>query len=99
MVKVATDSKKPLFALNPDSASRGAVVAVGLDYFDNGVASAAFIAQVLDGKKPDSLEIKRQPKGPTRVNTKAAEQMGVKIPTAILNRADQKYTEITPPKK
>lgn len=99
VVKVAIDNKKPLFALNPDSASRGAVVAVGLDYYDNGFASAAYIAQVLDGKKSDTLEIKRQPKGPTRVNTKAAEQMGVKIPDSILNRADQKYTEITPPKK
>lgn len=99
VVKVAIDNKKPLFALNPDSASRGAVVAVGLDYYDNGFASAAFIAQVLDGKKPDTLDIKRQPKGPTRVNLKAAEQMGVKIPDSILNRADQKYTEITPPKK
>ena len=99
VVKVATDSKKPLFALNPDSASRGAVVAVGLDYFDNGVASATFIANILDGKKPETLDIKKQPKGPTWVNTKAAEQMGVKIPDSILNRANKKFTDITPPKK
>jgi putative ABC transport system substrate-binding protein len=99
VVKVAIDNKKPLFALNPDSASRGAAVAVGLDYYDNGVSSATFVADVLDGKKPDTLEIKRQPKGPTRVNLKAAEEMGLKIPDSILSRADQKYTEITPPKK
>jgi len=96
LVKVATDGKKPLVANDPDSGSRGAVAALGLDYFDNGVASGGKAAQILDGKKVQEVAIDRQKKGFLTVNLKAAEQMGVKLPDAVTNRADQKFTEIKP---
>ncbi len=99
LIKVASDNKKPIISLDPASAPRGAAIAIGFDYFDNGVTSAKFVAQILDGKKADQIAIERQPKGPLVVNLKGAEQMGIKIPDSILSQAVQKYTELTPPKK
>jgi putative ABC transport system substrate-binding protein len=86
-------------SLNPASAQRGSAVAIGLNYYDNGVTSAKLIAQVLDGKKPDQIAIERQPKGPLWVNLEGAKQMGITIPDAILSQASQKFTTITPPSK
>lgn len=94
LVKVATDNKKPLIASNPQSAERGAAVAVGIDYFDVGILSAIKGAAVLDGKKPGDLPIEGIKVTHLYINTKAAEQMGLKIPDSVVTRAEQKYTDI-----
>lgn len=98
LVRVGTDNKKPLIGLAPLTSARGVSVAVGLDYFDNGLFSARLASQILDGKKSEEIAIEKQPKGPIAVNLKAAEQIGLKIPDTIVNQAVTKYTDITPPK-
>ncbi len=99
LIKVSSDSKKPLFASNPQSADRGAPVALGLNYFDVGVITAPKAAAIFDGKKAETIGIERPKVMQLYVNLKGAEQMGFKIPDAVIARAVQKYDKITPPKQ
>jgi putative tryptophan/tyrosine transport system substrate-binding protein len=96
LIRVAQEGKKPVVGLAPLTSARGVAVAVGLDYFDNGLLSARVVTQILDGKKPEDIAIERQPRGPSAVNLKAAELQGFKIPDSIVNQATTKYTEIRP---
>jgi putative ABC transport system substrate-binding protein len=91
MVKVASDNKKPLFASNALSAESGAAVAYGLLYTDVGIVGAGKAAQILDGKKPVDIPVERIKQLYLYINTKAAAQMGLTIPDAVLNRATQKF--------
>ncbi|MEI6043350.1 MAG: ABC transporter substrate-binding protein, partial [Chloroflexota bacterium] len=94
MVKVATENKKPLFASNATSAQSGAAVAYGLLYTEVGIVGAGKAAQILDGKKPGDIPIDRLKQLYLYINLKAADQMGLKIPDAVLNRATAKYDTI-----
>lgn len=99
LVKVAIDSKIPLFSNDPDSAKRGSVTALGLDYYDTGYQSGQMAVKFLKGElKIASTPIEQQKKGSLAVNLKAAEQMGVKLPDAVVNEAPaaQRYNEIKP---
>jgi len=50
VVKVASDSKKPLFGNDPSSAARGAAAALGIDYEQVGYESGQMAAIFLSGK-------------------------------------------------
>ncbi|MEP7200113.1 MAG: ABC transporter substrate-binding protein [Chloroflexota bacterium] len=92
VVKVANESKIPLFGNDPDSAKRGAVCALGLDYYDNGRNSGLQLVKALKGQaKAKDMPIEAQKKGYLACNLPAAQQQGATIPDAVLKRADVKY--------
>jgi putative ABC transport system substrate-binding protein len=99
VVKVAQESSIPLFGNDPLSASRGAVVAQGLDYTQNGIEAGDMAVQVLTGKATiKSLDIRKTTKQALCVNTKAAELQKVTLPASLLARAKScTYTEIKAP--
>ena len=98
VVKVAGDSKTPLFGNDPASSQRGAVCALGLDYYDNGRNSGAMLVKLLKGGKAKDIAIESQKKGQLACNTKAAEQQGVTLPDSIVKRIEVKYDAIVPAK-
>ena len=51
-VGVANEAKLPLYAADTDSVARGALAAVGFNYFDVGVQTAALVDRVLKGENP-----------------------------------------------
>jgi putative tryptophan/tyrosine transport system substrate-binding protein len=98
VVKIANDSKIPLFGNDPASSQRGAVCALGLDYYDNGRNSGSLLVKLLKGAKAKDLPIEPQKKGQLACNTKAAELQGVTLPDSVVKRIEVKYDAIVAPK-
>jgi len=87
VVKVGIDAQIPVFAGDTDTVSRGAVAAVGYDYFDLGRQTGEIVVRVLKGENPGSIDVKMAKGTNLYVNPKMASMMGVKVPESVLKRA------------
>ena len=87
VVKVGIDAQIPVFAGDTDTVKRGAVAAVGYDYFDLGRQTGDIVVSILKGKKPGSIDVKMAEGTNLFVNPKMAARMGITIPAAVLSRA------------
>jgi putative ABC transport system substrate-binding protein len=86
VINACLQAKKPLFVGDPDSVKKGAVATVGPSYFDIGVRAGAKAAQILDGKNAKEIPSEYPTAFNYIINTKAAELMGVKIPSDFWNQ-------------
>lgn len=88
LARVANENQIPLFANDPASAPRGAVAAVGVDYFQDGYDSGAIAAAILKGEAvPDDFTVERQSASILAINYDAAAAQGVTFPDAVVERA------------
>lgn len=88
LIKVANDNDIPLFANDPASAQRGAAVALGLDYLQDGLDTGAMVVGILTGELDTaSAVIERQRAGSLAVNMAAAAEQGLTIPQEIVDQA------------
>ena len=87
VVKVGIDAGIPVFAGDTDTVARGAVAAVGYDYFDLGRQTGDIVVRILKGEKPGSIDVKMAKGTNLYVNPKMASMMGTKIPAEVLARA------------
>jgi putative ABC transport system substrate-binding protein len=86
-VGVANEAKLPLYAADTDSVARGALAAVGFNYFDVGVQTAALVDQVLQGTEPGTIPVVFASGTDLQVNKATADTIGVTLPQAVLDRA------------
>ena len=87
VIRVGIDAQIPVFAGDTDTVARGAVAAVGYDYFDLGRQTGDIVVRILKGEKPGSIDVKMAKGTNLFVNPKMAALMGIKIPEAVLARA------------
>lgn len=88
LVKVANDNDIPLFANDPSSAERGAAVALGLDYYQDGLDTGALAVAILRGELDiAATPIERQRKGSLVVNLAAASEQGLELPQELIDQA------------
>ncbi|TMJ24856.1 MAG: ABC transporter substrate-binding protein, partial [Alphaproteobacteria bacterium] len=91
VVKVAQDTKTPLFTAERRSVERGAIATVGFDFGDMGKLTAGYVVRVLKGEKPgdiDAMYMKDDPSSLSLyVNSASAAKMGVTVPQSVLSRA------------
>lgn len=87
-VQVAEQNRIPLYAGDTDSVPRGAIAAIGFNYYDIGLQTAQIVAKVLKGEAPGSIPVTQAQGTDLIVNPGAAEKMGVTIPEAVLSRAN-----------
>ena len=89
VVKVAQDTKTPLFTAERRSVERGAIATVGYDFGEMGKVTARYVERVLKGEKPgdiDAMYMKDDPNSLSLyVNKESAETMGVTVPQAVLS--------------
>ena len=95
LVAYAIENKIPLFAGDYSSVQRGAIAAVGQNYYNVGREAAKLIAAISRGDKIVSLPVRYTQGGDLHLNLAAAEKMGVKIPAAVRAAAKQTYNAIT----
>ncbi|MEZ7892147.1 MAG: ABC transporter substrate-binding protein [Candidatus Wallbacteria bacterium] len=57
VIKAATDKNIPVFTNNPEHASKGAIFGIGANYYEVGQAVAKIAADILDGKKPETIPV------------------------------------------
>jgi putative ABC transport system substrate-binding protein len=68
---------------------RGALAALGFNYYDVGRQTGKIVVRVLKGEKPGDIPVEGVKITELYVNPGAAEKMGVTIPEAVVAKAKQ----------
>jgi putative ABC transport system substrate-binding protein len=89
MVQVATQAKIPLVAADTDSVKRGAVAALGMNYYDLGRQTGKIVARLLRGEKAGNIAPQKGNKTTLTVNVGAAEKQGAPLSAALLKQAHE----------
>ncbi len=87
MIGAANHAKTPVFGAATSYVERGAIASLGFDYYQIGVQTADYVAAILEGKEPGSLDVQVAKGSDLVINKTAAEQLGITIPEAVLARA------------
>jgi len=90
-VKVCTEAKLGLFCADVDSVKRGAVAAMGFDYYKHGRQTGAMAKRIFEGARPGDMPVETQKDLELHLNLDSARQMGVAIPAAMVEEADKIY--------
>jgi putative ABC transport system substrate-binding protein len=87
LVKVGNDAKIPLVASDTDSVKRGAIAALGVNYYDLGRQTGRVVARILKGEKPGDIPSATSSKLELFVNTAAAQKQGVTLSPELVSSA------------
>lgn len=87
MVAVARDAKIPLVASDPDSVKRGAVAALGMNYYDMGRQAGKVVNRVLKGEKPGTIASETGASTKLVLSESAAAAQGVTLSEALRKEA------------
>ena len=74
-----------------DSVERGAVAAMGFDYYRHGYQTGAMAQKILAGTSPASLPVEFQQELQLQINLKAATAMGAEPPASLVEQASKLY--------
>jgi putative ABC transport system substrate-binding protein len=89
VVKVGIDAKLPVFAGDTASVPRGAIAAVGFNYYDVGRQTGKIIGAILKGQKPGDIAVQGVNKTEVSVNPGSAAKMGVTLPEDLVKNAKE----------
>jgi len=89
LVKVGNDAKVPLIASDTDSVKRGAIAALGVNYFDLGMQTGKQVVRILKGERPGNIPSETSDKLELFVSPKAAAAQGVVLSDALIQSAAQ----------
>jgi putative ABC transport system substrate-binding protein len=89
VVKVGIDNKVPVFAGDTDSVPRGAVAAVGFNYYDIGRQTGKMVVRILKGEKPGDIAVEGVEITELYVNPGMAEKMGITLPESLIAQAKE----------
>jgi putative ABC transport system substrate-binding protein len=87
LVKVGNDTRTPLIASDTDSVKRGAIAALGLDYFEHGKQTGRMVLRVLNGEKPGDIKPETSENLSLYLNAAAAQRQGVTLSQELLDSA------------
>ena len=90
-IKVCTQAKLALFCADVDSVKRGAVAAMGFDYYKHGRQTGAMAQRIFSGAIPGEMPVESQQELELHLNLTSATQMGVSVPPVIIDSADKTY--------
>ncbi len=91
LVKTCRRSRTPLFASDVDSVPRGAIAALGFDYYLHGRQTGAMAIRILNGEKPGDMPVEFQKELKLHVFPAAGKRMGLEIPRELIEAADKVY--------
>lgn len=87
--QAADRARLPIFAFQTSQAQGGALVVLGRDYHESGRLSGLLAARVMRGERPAELPFESVAKVRIVVNTTTARRLGIRLPPALMARADQ----------
>ncbi|GIZ11018.1 ABC transporter substrate-binding protein [Pseudomonas sp. NCCP-436] len=87
LVKVGNDTRTPLIASDTDSVKRGAIAALGLDYYEHGKQAGRMALRVLAGEKPGDIKPEASENLSLYLNLSAAKRQGVTLSQELLDSA------------
>ncbi|MDO4907808.1 ABC transporter substrate-binding protein [Neisseria sp.] len=89
MYKAAVEMKKPLVASDTDSVKRGAVAALGVNYYDLGKKTGDVVFQILNGKKAGEIPSARMETLDLFLSKKNAAAEGITLPEELIKQAKE----------
>lgn len=89
LYKAAAEMKIPLVASDTDSVKRGAVAALGVNYYDLGKRTGVIVGEILGGKKAGDIPSQRMDKLDLYLSKKNAATEGVTLPEDLLKTAKE----------
>ncbi len=87
MIVAANQAKTPVFGGATSYVEKGAIASVGFDYYQVGVQTADYVAAIIEGAEPGSLDVKVAKGSDLVVSSSAAMKLGITIPQSVLDRA------------
>lgn len=87
VTRKATEARIPVISLIPDSAEKGALVALEVNPLEQGQLAADYAAKVLSGRRPGDLPVATPHKVELIVNLQAAKTLELHIPFRVLSIA------------
>ncbi|GMQ45857.1 ABC transporter substrate-binding protein [Vibrio sp. 10N] len=87
MIVSANQAKTPVFGAATSYVERGAVASLGFDYYQIGVQTADYVAQILEGTDPGKIDVKVAKGSDLVINATAAKKLGLTIPKTVMDRA------------
>ncbi len=91
VLKVGVQNKLPVFAADVDSVERGAVAAMGFDYYKHGYQTGAMLEKVLKGALPAVTPVEFQKDLQLHINAGYSTMMGLEPPQELLDQATKVY--------
>jgi putative ABC transport system substrate-binding protein len=89
VIKVAVDNGMPVYAGDLDAVKRGAIAAIGLDYYNVGWQAGNMVVRILGGAPPGKMPVVVADKTKLYVNPTIAHEMGLTIPEDVVKQADE----------
>lgn len=89
VISVGERASIPVFAADTATVSRGAVAALGFNYYNHGRQTGAMVARVLNGKKPGDMPVETMDTLDLFVNPAAAERMGITLSDDLIQDAKE----------
>lgn len=90
-IKVGNENNLPIFAADVASVPRGAVAAMGFDYYKHGYQTGKMAKRILDGTDPGSISVETQDELLLHLNMTSAKNMGVTVPWRLIRQADEVF--------
>ncbi|MGM0952477.1 MAG: ABC transporter substrate-binding protein [Pseudomonadota bacterium] len=87
VVSVGERSDIPVFAADTATVERGAVAAMGFNYYKHGRQTGAMVARILEGAGTADMPVEIMEELDLYVNPDAAERMGITLPDDVINDA------------
>ncbi len=89
VLALAAEKKIPTVSVERSYVEQGALITAGFDYYKLGKQTGAMAADVLKGKKPADMPVQTSKELTVSVNTKTMNALGVKVPDAIMAKAEK----------
>ena len=87
LAKVCNEARIPLIASDTGSVKRGAIAALGVDFYDLGRQTGKVVVRILRGEKPGNIPSSTSKNLQLYVNPAAAQKQGVSLSPAFLKSA------------
>ncbi|TDO78265.1 putative ABC transport system substrate-binding protein [Halanaerobium saccharolyticum] len=95
VLNITNQNNIPVFASENGQVRQGSIATLGIDYKLLGIQTGKMAAQILNGADPAEMAVQSSDQLKLYLNKKAAENLNLEIPAAVLDRADVIYEEIT----
>jgi putative ABC transport system substrate-binding protein len=89
LVRLSRDARLPSITMFTDFATAGGFLAYGPDRSDMGRRAAAYVDQIIKGRRPADLPVERPSRFELAINLATARALDISVPQTLLARADE----------
>lgn len=87
IIKISEQADIPVFAGDTDSVARGAIAALGFNYYEVGRQTGDMVVKILNGQSPGDIPVQGVKNTELFVNPGAAKRMGLTLSPEFLSKA------------